>query len=201
MLTVKASTTKKIRVLLLVPFFVACNNESITPTEEQPDLSVNCNQRWQAANDTIVKTESELFQDFISPIDSMEKIIQLENIKPREYDFNEDHRAHYYRNKELIKLVFSGIFETKFTNEFYIIDHCHLMIRKTKYWYDYPDSIQRIYTFALNRDSICRAFVNSPRLNYLYQDDITRMAQKKFFEHLKKIFENELRLTEPFWVK
>lgn len=192
---------KKIPVFLFLLIFVACNNESITPTDEQLDLSVDCINRWEAANDTIVMTESELFQDFSSPIDSIENLIKIENIKPKEYDFNEDHRAHYYRNKELIKLVFSGIFETKFTNEFYIIDHCHLMIRKTKYWYDYPDSVEQIYTFALNRDSICRAFVNSPRQNYLYQDDITGMAQKKFFEHLKNIFENELRLTEPFWVK
>lgn len=191
---------KKIAVFLFLPIFVACNNESITPTEEQLDLSANCINRWEVANDTIVKTESELFQDFSSPMDSIENLIKIENIKPKEYDFNEDHRAHYYRNKELIKLVFSGIFETKFTNEFYIIDHCHLMIRKTKYWYDYPDSVEQIYTFALNRDSVCRAYVTSAELNYFFQDDITVIA-KQSFEHLKKTFENELRLTEPFWVK
>lgn len=55
---------KKIPMLLILAFFVACNNESITPTEEPRDFSVDCINRWEAANDTIVKTESELFQDF-----------------------------------------------------------------------------------------------------------------------------------------
>ncbi len=191
---------KKIPMLLILAFFVACNNESITPTEEPRDFSVDCINRWEAANDTIIKTESELFQDFSSPMDSIENLIKVENIKPKEYDFKDSHRTHYYRNKALVKLVCQGTFIHNYSNEFYILDECNLMIRKTEKLFEFPDSIERITTYALNRDSVCRAYVTSAELNYFFQDDITVIA-KQSFEHLKKTFENELRLTEPFWVK
>lgn len=179
----------KISSVVIVILFYACHNS----TEETKTVfeTERCNERWNAVKDTIIHTESVEFKNFISPLDSIEAILNSEKTQLYYWTTDSIYHRQYLHNGHPIKIVRDGTFESFYTHEYYIIDNCNVMLRRTDKYLEFPDSIQRIRTYGFNSDSISRAYLTSPSLGFQFQANITSQSQSSF-KTIRTWFKNEL---------
>ena len=174
--------------------FCACANSTQEKDTQNATIDRDteiCNERWHIVKDTIVLSESVEFKNFISPIDSIDAIISSGKSKAHLWNSDSVYHACYMHNGHPVKLLRIGTFESLYRHEFYLIDNCNAMLRRTDKYLEFPDSMQRIRTYGFNSDSICRAYITSPSLGYILQSNITAQSQSSF-KTIRTWFTNEL---------
>ena len=182
----------RIIFIAFVLLLACCKEHSETNSEESHVQNISeCTDRWKMVNDSVIHNESEEFKMFISPIDSIERLIQSKQIRPKKWEADSIEHTQFVHENKKIKLVRKGKFDSYYTHEYYPLDQCNVMLIRTDKYLDYPDSIQRIRIYAFNRDSICRAYVTSPSMGYAFQANITENV-KTSYNTIRTWFENEM---------
>lgn len=179
-----------VSILILQIVLISCSNPNsgIEPALKKS----NCAEEKKYHFDKFTNSNDKQFQQFIHPMDSIDTLIQKENINP---EFFRNHKGlikfAWKRNGQILKMAGAGyIDDTRYASQFYVIDECNWMYTKYKYPLDtLIVSTKHYYSF---RDSVVlNSFVTTSEVNYqimtnLDSNEVSLSQSKTYYQYYLK---------------
>ncbi|WP_027419658.1 hypothetical protein [Crocinitomix catalasitica] len=166
----------KITVPLMLVVLSSCHLEASKTDIAKKMAADLCQSRMKFSFDKIVNVQDSVFKIFRNPIDSINEIIELYNIKPAQFSLHinaEGHKNIWFKNNAIIKIENDfDLYNTPIIQRYYFVDNCHWFYEHLKYDESETDSLIQFNLFAYEDTTILNLFVGAANQAFKFKVSI-----------------------------